>query len=466
LRIKTRQPLVSLGEVNAWAVLLHPAQKEIVGTIAQLITWLRTCETPEHCFEFQRYLFGHLHHVEERRGACSRVLKRLRRGQSIPADVAPPPEGDPALPETWELEAYVFERMARQLRTVGDGFAWTCFGYDRRIILALSRNDSPGPMFGKAGLPYELGAIQELWTTKQHFALHHDLTNCLRIADLTEFTSDNMRLFHEIKAKPHTEQEQLKRAQAVVNAVNSGGVLPSSDGDSRFVQLQAPYATDLKPLGELLQLAKFDGCHGMKLPQGRALVASSLPVMLDRFRNDMAAGDQLLADTRRKAYRRAGIDQAMHHVQGYSGDTAGLSPIMAPWCIYPFTPIDCASLTCDLLFFDTTVSADALAGSLERAGLGAEVLLAPADQTLHGAKAIVRAHWRERAVTWHAHGLNQLLYELAEPDALARGISELIQMPDPPGEPVVIYSGEAASWHQYKHPKRPRRSKVSQPSDV
>jgi hypothetical protein len=45
-------------------------------------------------------------------------------------------------------------------------------------------------MYGKEGLSYELGAIQELWKTKGHFALHHDLTNCLRIADLTEFTAD------------------------------------------------------------------------------------------------------------------------------------------------------------------------------------------------------------------------------------------------------------------------------------
>jgi hypothetical protein len=68
---------------------------------------------------------------------------------------------------------------------------------------------------------------------------------------------------------------------------------------------------------------------------------------------------------------------------------------------------------------------------------------------------VVRARWRDRTVTWHAHGLGQLLYELAEPDALARGIRELIQMDDLPGEPVIIYKAEAASWfsHQKKRTK-------------
>src|ERR1035441_6335665 len=87
LTIKPGQPLISLGEENSRAVLMHPAQQETVRTVAQVIGWLRACETLEHRFEFQRHLFGYLYEVEERRGQCSKVLKRLRRGQSLPADV-------------------------------------------------------------------------------------------------------------------------------------------------------------------------------------------------------------------------------------------------------------------------------------------------------------------------------------------------------------------------------------------
>ena len=100
----------------------------------------------------------------------------------------------------------------------------TCFGYDRRAIIALSRNDSPGLSYNKLGLNAELTAIEELWKSDGHFALHHDSTNSLRIGDLTEFTA--------------------------------GGRLPSSDGDSRLAVLQEPYVTNLKQLNDLLQLAK------------------------------------------------------------------------------------------------------------------------------------------------------------------------------------------------------------------
>jgi hypothetical protein len=43
-----------------------------------------------------------------------------------------------------------------------------------------------------------------------------------------------------------------------------------------------------------------------------------------------------------------------------------------------------------------------------------------------------------------------LLYELAQPDAIARGIRELLQMNDPPGDSLVIHKGEAASWLSYR----------------
>jgi hypothetical protein len=39
---------------------------------------------------------------------------------------------------------------------------------------------------------------------------------------------------------------------------------------------------------------------------------------------------------------------------------------------------------------------------------------------------------------------------------LARGIGELIQMDDPPGEPVFIHKSEAASWFSYEK-KKPKR---------
>ena len=447
MTIKAGQELRSLDQNTLVAVMRHPAQAETAADIAELIGGLRKCEQPSDYYEFQRYLFGLVYRVEERRAQCSRIIKRLRRGAALPADApAPPHYGDPVQLSSWELEAYVYERLARQLRTVGDGLAWRCFAYDRRVILALSRNFPAGPMYGKEGLPYELGRIKDLWENDHHFALHHDLTNCLRIADLTEITDDGGRLLREIKAKPHTEKQQLERAQAAVDAIMHGGPLPGGRPDARLVELTEPYVTNLKQLGDLIELAKRHGCRGMKLSQGRALVASSVPRVLERWGQDLGEANRVLDSARQRAITRAGIDTAMHHIKGFSSDTASRSPIMAPWSIYPFSPVDCAALICDLLVFETTVSAQALVESLKRAGLTGEVLLKPTNGQLGGEMGVVRAHWRDRSMIWHAFGLNLLLYELAEPDTLARGMGEAMRMNNPPREPVMVYANEAGIW--------------------
>lgn len=74
-------------------------------------------------------------------------------------------------------------------------------------------------MSGKAGLAYELGAVEELWTGHGHFALLHDLTNCLRIGDLSEFTSDGRVLLAEVKKSGRRDPQQIARMAAAVAAV-------------------------------------------------------------------------------------------------------------------------------------------------------------------------------------------------------------------------------------------------------
>ena len=378
MAIKPGEGLVSLGPRTSGQVVNHPAQRAMFGRIVESIEQLRALEQPGDFCEFQRLLFGLLYQVEERRGQCSRMIKRLRRGRGAPEDAPQPPNsGNPSQEASWELEAYVYERLARQLRTVGDGFAWRCFGYNRQVIQALSRNDSAGLMYGKIGLPYELGTIQHLWESDGRFALHHDLTNCLRIADLTEFTGDGGALLREVKRTPHSEKAQADRAQAAIDALMHGGELPGGRPGARLVRLDEPYVTSLSELGKLLEQAKEHGCRGIALSQGRALIATSLPACIRIWAAGHEAQGQALASTRREAIEQAGIGEAMHHIRGISGDTAARQPILAPWSIYPFPPADCAALICDLLMFETITSDQAIMKSFEHAGLLAEVLLTP-----------------------------------------------------------------------------------------
>lgn len=447
LSLQSSRPLKLLSAELTQDVLAHPAQRVNVKRIAELITWMRSCDKPGDYYEFQRHLFGDIYLIEERRAQCSRIIKRLRVGKPLPVDApSPPPYGNANALESWELEGYVYTRLARQLRVVGDGLAWRVFGYDRRMILALSRNSSPGPMYDKDGLPYELGRVEDLWNQKGHFALLHDLTNCLRIADITEFVPDGGPLLHEVKATRREDKEQLRRMQRAVAAINSGGPLPGPRQETRLVELTEPYVTNLRQLDDLIQLAKRHGTRGMKLTQGRAIVATSLVGAAARWNDNPEWGMHAIDSARLRAIERAGIARATHHICGVSADTASRSPIMVPWSIYPFDPQDCAHLICDLVIFEVVLSVDSLAESLQSEGLTVEVFLPQSHGDLIGDTNILRIHLRDRSLTLHPDGLSLLLYELVEPKTWAAGMREVLELSEPPGEPALTFASEADCW--------------------
>lgn len=179
-----RTPLDELSADEISAVQTHPVHQEGLRTIVRLIEHLRTCESHADLYEFQQELLDAVLVTEEHRARCSRVVKRLQHGKAVPADaVEPQGTGDPRALETWLLERGVCERVSRQLRCVGDALAWKAFDYQRNFIVVLSRNESPGPMAGKAGLIAEREFLARTWGEEGHFAVLHDLTSCLRIGD-------------------------------------------------------------------------------------------------------------------------------------------------------------------------------------------------------------------------------------------------------------------------------------------
>jgi hypothetical protein len=443
---KPRQALLSLSHETIDEVLSHPAQRANVVSIERLIGLLRECEEWSDLYEFQKYLFKELHQVEERRAECSRIVKRLQRGEKLPKhSPAAPAKGDSSQAETWRVEAYVFERLARQLRTVGDAMAWMSFNYDRRVMVAMSFNASAGPMYGKEGLRHELGRVEELWKDKR-FGLLHDVTNCIRIADITEFSLDGKAFFREMKKSAKIPRAQKERLQTAINAVNDGGPFSSDRPTSGFVELTEPYITNLKALDDLIQLSKKHGCRGMKLLPGRAVVASSL-LRTHELWGDMPDKYKSIFDsTRQSAIRRAKIDTDKHHLRASSADTASRSVSLPPMSIYPFAAKDCAALICDLIVFEAILSAESLVDVLAEVGLRAEVVLPPKSQIMSEEEKVLEIWLGDRRLTVHAPGLNLLLYEFLDPRTWARGIHESLTRSVIPGEPALIFAHEAPTW--------------------
>lgn len=135
----------------------------------RLIEQLRACENAKDGYEFQRELLAHRLAVEDDRNALSQAVKRMRGGKQPQAGAPQPQSGqDIRLLRTWQLEYGLCERVARQLQCAGDALAWRVFGFQRRHIVTLSRNDPPGVMAGKQGLIDEREAVKRIQVGLPH----------------------------------------------------------------------------------------------------------------------------------------------------------------------------------------------------------------------------------------------------------------------------------------------------------
>jgi hypothetical protein len=344
------------------------------------------------------------------------VTRLGRNGGTVPADAPELGTGlDPAELESWELEAEVFERIWRQLKSIGDALAWRAFGYDRRVIVALSRNQSPGPMYPKRGLEKELAVIETAWRERGEFVLHHDLTSALRVGDLSIFQKDGTVLLDEVKLN---QRRRIKKQDRLLfdtsTVLAEGGTLPSG-----FTPLlsKISYRTNLKALREILDLAhQRTGIQGAVASPGRAVIAASLYTAPEHYPAE-AFNDRLGTELAR--YRsKIGIRSADHHLTFTSLDQVARQPARPPWAIYPLAPEVAASLIADAMFFIVCMSPDAIIAALARAGVEAQWL-----QRLDGTE-----QWSKPLLKVAVRTGNRLWFNSLNPEAIACLMLELVDL--------------------------------------
>lgn len=430
-------------------IFRHPLQQETVGVLAQLITALRQCGTSEAYFQFQQDLLTRVLAVQEHRAACRRVAKLLRQGKDVPTGAPELRWGEPVGSlDTWELEVDVCERVDRQLRSIADALAWRVFSYDRRVIIALSRNQHPGAMAGRNGLAAERDFLQKWWREERRFVLLHDLTACLRIGDATSFKEigeEYEAYLHEIKSDPARKvSKQLRRQRMAEEAIRSGGPLPG-DLSGRLVPVDIPYETHLNVLGSAFDMAHRRGVQGIKVPGGRAVLAA------DIIRGyELWPEQQFLdrtAQEHRKAVKRAHILDVGHLVYTRSDDLVARSPTMPPWAIYPFPPELCARLITDYAMYLVTMSNEPLLAALEDAGVTAQWVLARDQETVAPDQVVLRAHAGTRTLELRWSEVQRtLLLELAVLPVWAKSVAYLLTATGAGRHPWTTFADEWKVW--------------------
>ena len=417
-------------------LLGHPVQRETARLIAELVGELRSLREPGEYYEFQRELGAHVYDAQQRQAESSRHVKRERAGRPVPA----PDVG------TWDLSVAMWDRIVRQLRAVGDALAWRLFSYDRRFILALSRNQPAGPMVGKEGLGWELGAVKESWERDGHFALLHDLTNCLRIGDITVFGNDGP-MIAEVKKSAgggSRHREQVRRAQRAVAVINDGAPLPGKE-DVELVVSPRPFKTDLAALRTQLERANNDAIATRSI--GHEQVVAALAV-IEKNDEPSEALMRRSDDLKQRAFAKAGLTEVAHHLRGTRADSIGRDSNLAPFTIYPFCPQLVAALATDLICFEHTVGWDRLGRAFESHGFEVELLLEPASGSPPADIAVLHDRKADRRITIHSGGLDQLLHEFVDLDRYVAAIGDEARRAraHSTSASVLTFSNEKAVW--------------------
>lgn len=125
------------------------------------------------------------------------------------------------------LEA-AYRECRAVLKRIADGLTWNFFGFDEHLLRVYAMGHPSGFMAGKTGCLSERRVIEAAYQLPEvRFAIQNDITNVLRVADVTLLLSDGVILPIEVKAShksAYTERakRQMKRYNAIQAYLREG----------------------------------------------------------------------------------------------------------------------------------------------------------------------------------------------------------------------------------------------------
>lgn len=438
--------LTAMNERQMGHAVAHPAQQRLLPVLSDLITQLRACRNDADYFAFQKELLAHRQQHETWRAECARAADRAKKGKQ-PKVEAPAMEvsgGDPTDSHAWNFQADVYTRLTHQLRSIGDGLAWTILDYRRDLLVALSRSRPPGPMDPtKTGTKTEIDFVDSQWHDQGRLALMHDLTNCLRIADVTVLNPEQSVLeLYELKSNPRRKDPaQVARIRTAARAVARGGSLPGDDPSQRLITVPIPYATHLDLLRTGTDLAYRRGAQTVAVAGGRAIEVYHLPSLTGRWDEESFAA--ATGSRRREAARRAGV-RGDEWMRQSSVDVAGNNPLIPPWAIYPLPAHDCARLIANHTIFSTTLSLSVVQESLRDAGVRS--WRPTPEDSRNGDETVLFVERGFRRSGMGVINFQPLLMELIDVDIWARGVAHVLDYGGEGTKPWPVFQDERRVW--------------------
>jgi hypothetical protein len=356
------------------------------------------------------------------------------------------------------------ERLAQALRhaflAVGDGIAWRVLDYDRAAITVLARGTRVARFASGVGFDTELRWIDQIWRDEGRFALHNDLTTCLRHGDLTVQQPDENRIgIYEIKTRPGAKRaKQDDRIASALQFLNTEQYVGPDGRSARIHRLRERYRSHLEQLRVLMRQAHRNGFAAAR-PSPCLLTCAVDPYAI----RDYDPSDRIPELFRRELDRHGWSTDGSRLFTYMAGlrrirDRKGNSGQVAPFTIFPLDPADIADLLLGQIGFITVLNANLLEASLASSGVRAQITNPP-DHVERFMVAAARVGNHELTVGLSSTLREQMLLELMTPASLAAAIRGLCgalhAAPGPLDDgAIVAFADEGRVWSGQHGPAR------------
>jgi hypothetical protein len=247
--IATRIYLCIAGAFMNYGVLKR-AQEELLDQIIGTEEYIKKLRGKRKAIDEERK--GPL----QRKGLDSRSKKRLERLEQVQR-------------LNQEKEGLLKERLTL-LRRLGDMIAWYAYGFNRHAILELYRSHrKPASITGRRTLDLERRVIDAINNKGDaYFALMHDLTHCLSIADLTIFYPQGYQVIelkiHPGKKRAIRRDDRTKRQETLLKQIQEYEITGESEELIpgflvKRLKIEVPDKYEWKLMERLLKRAMLEG---------------------------------------------------------------------------------------------------------------------------------------------------------------------------------------------------------------
>lgn len=157
-----------------------------------------------------------------------------------------------------DREIHFHQAICRAIRDIGDGIAWRLFDYDR-VTLAMIANRPASKHINLAGLEAELMEFGRVFDSKEGIAVLNDLTNFLKLADVTirkdqgAFELVEVKTGHKSSGRITRQKQNLRRTVALINTGTT------EDEEIMISELEVRLQTYFRNIARLIQEAEKNG---------------------------------------------------------------------------------------------------------------------------------------------------------------------------------------------------------------